>query len=411
MSDAAAALIDGSAWRAFCRRLEAIGEKLQGEGYSADPRERAEGYRAITRWLTYAAQQEIEAGDPRFPGFVSLQNPWNQWGGPNPDNVYLRANVDPALAYRVWTRDARGLRQAIFSLHEGDMQLGEYGVFGERSLDQLPLAADGSLEIWLTPQASRSEPKASEDHRGGSAPRPGHCIELDPRARIFTIRLYQSDWERDALPIFQIERVDAEGVPRPPLDPGALAAALERTARWVEASVEYWNRYTSAGWSRATPNVAAPARSAPGGADNILYGSCFFELAPDQALLLEVERPDAQYWNFIHHTMPWLESGEFDRRFTSLSDQQVHVDADGVVRVVVAHRDPGTANWIDTEERRRGLLVYRWVWARNNPVPHARVLPPGAVRAALPPDHPTVSPDARRAQLARRREAVWNRYR
>src|SRR5207245_1218658 len=82
-----------------------------GEEFSADPRARSEGYRAITRWLVYATQQEIEAGDPRFPGFVSHQNPWNQWGGPNPDNVYLRANIDPQQSYRVWTRDARGLRQ------------------------------------------------------------------------------------------------------------------------------------------------------------------------------------------------------------------------------------------------------------------------------------------------------------
>ncbi len=410
MSDAGAALLDGSAWRAFCSRLEAIGERLQS-GDFADPRARSEGYRAVMRWLIYAAQQEIEAGDPRFPGFVSHQNPWNQWGGPNPDNIYLRANVDPSLAYRVWTRDARGLRQAIFSLHEGDMQLSEYGVFGERSLDQLPLASDGGLEIWLVPkgsaQVSRSEPKASEDHRVGE----GHCIELDPRARIFTIRLYQSDWERDVLPIFQIERVGAEGEPRPLLDPGALAAALERTARWVEASVDYWSRYTGQGWARATPNAAAAARSAPGGADNILYGSCFWNLEPDEALVLEVERPDADYWNFVTHTLPWLETGEFDRRQISLNDHQTHVDGDGVIRIVVAHRDPATPNWIDTEERQRGLLVYRWVWARTNPVPRAHVVSLDAVRKAMPPDHPTVTPEARRAQLARRREAVWNRYR
>jgi hypothetical protein len=297
----------------------------------------------------------------------------------------------------VWARDARGLRQAIFSLHEGDMQLSEYGVFGERSLDQLPLAPDGGLELWLLPK--------------GSAPRSGHSIELDPCARIFTIRLYQSDWERDALPIFQIERVGAEGEPRPPLDPGALAAGLERAARWVEASIDYWNRYTGQGWARSTPNVATPARSAPGGADNIRYGSCFWELGPDDALLLEVERPDADYWNFVTHTIPWLETGEFDRRQISLNDQQAHVDADGIVRVVVAHRDPATPNWIDTEERGRGMLVYRWVWARSNPVPRARVVALDAPRSALPQDHPVVTPESRRAQLARRREAVWNRYR
>jgi hypothetical protein len=390
-------LLDGSAWRDFCGRLATLGDTLLGEPYSDAPRARSEGYRALSRWLVYALQQEVEAGDPRFPGFVRHQDPWNQWGGPNPDNVYLRANIDPTLAYRVRSRDARGLRQAIFSLHEGDMHLEEYGVFGERSLDDVPLDADGSLTLWLLPEAAPA--------------RDGACIRLDPRARIFTIRLYQADWERDALPVFDIECLESEGVPPPPLDPAALAAGFDRAARWVEASLAYWNRYTGQGWARSTPNVATPPRSAPGGADNILYGSCFWDLASGEALLVEVPRPDADYWNFVAHTLPWLESGGFDRRQTSLNDAQLHVDDDGVVRVVVAHEDPGVPNWIDTEERQRGMLIYRWVWARDNPCPEARVMPLAALHDALPAAHPKVDAETRRRQLARRRELVWRRYR
>ena len=202
----------------------------------------------------------------------------------------------------------------------------------------------------------------------------------------------------------------AEGEPRPLLDPAALAAALDRAARWVEASVDYWSRYTGQGWARATPNVAAPGAQRAGGADNILYGSCFWSSRRDEALLLEVERPDADYWNFINHTLPWLESGEFDRRHTSLSDQQIHVDGDGVVRVVVAHRDPGTPNWIDTEERRRGLLVYRWVWARNNPLPRARVVPLGGCASAAGRPSGRERPTRGGAARAPPR-AAWNRYR
>jgi hypothetical protein len=391
-------LLDGSAWRDFCRRLEALGDSLLSDAYPDDPRARSEGVRAITRWLTYALQQEIEAGDPRFPGFVRHQDPWNQWGGPNPDNLYLRANIDPTRSYRVWSRDARGLRHAIFSLHEGDMHLEEYGVFGERSLSDIPLDSDGGLTLWLTP--------------ADAPPREGITLPLDPRARIFTIRLYQSDWERDALPGFQIECVETEGLPRPPLEAASLAAGLDRAARWVEASLAYWNRYTGQGFARSTPNVATAPRSAPGGADNILYGSCFWQLEPGEVLLLESARPDADYWSFVSHTMPWLESGEFDRRQTSLNDAQTHVDADGMIRVVVAHEDPGAPNWIDTEGRRIGMLVYRWVWARDNPCPTARFFSTHEeARAALPADHPRVDAEARRRGLARRREAVWNRYR
>jgi len=390
-------LLDGSAWRDLCDRLAVLGAALQGEPYPDDPRARTEGYRALTRWLVYALQQEVEAGDPRFPGFVRHQDPWNQWGGPNPDNVYLRANVDPALSYRVASRDARGLRQAIFSLHEGDMHLEEYGVFGERSLADVPLDADGGLVLWLLPE--------------GAPARHGACIRLDPRARLFTIRLYQADWVRDAVPGFDIVCLEHEGVAPAPLEPEPLAAGLDRAARWVEASLAYWHRYTGQGLARSTPNVATPPRSAPGGADNILYGSCFWDLAPGEALLLEVPEPDADYWSFVIHTLPWLESGAFDRRQTSLNHAQAHVDADGVVRVVLAHADPGVPNWIDTEERRRGMLVYRWVWSRDNPCPEARVVPLAEVRASLPAGHPVVDAGTRRRALAQRRQDVWRRYR
>ncbi|MGH0038519.1 MAG: DUF1214 domain-containing protein [Myxococcota bacterium] len=384
-------LLSGDAWRDWCDRLKEAGEAILGEGFPADPRDRAEGFRWLTRLVVHAVQLEVEAGDPRHPSLLRYETPHNQWGGPNPDNAYLRANVDPRHRYRVWG-DVRGVRQAIFSLHEGEMHLGELGVFGERSLDQLEVGGDGRLEIRL-----------------GGEEQPGNWMPLDPRARIFSIRVYQSDWERDAAPAFHIERIGQEGVPRPALDPAFVARALDRAATWVERSVPFWNDYTAKGWSRATPNVANPPRPAPGGARDILYGSCFWELGDDEALHVETRVPDADYWGFSIHTLGWLESGDFAERQTSLNDHQAHVDPDGRVRIVLAHRDPAVPNWIDTEGRRRGLLVYRFVWARDEPLPEAKVIPLGDVRAHLPRDHPSIDPATRRAALSRRREAVWNR--
>ena len=247
MAGDAERLLSGDAWHNFCDRLRAVGDTLLGDAYPNAPRDRAEGFRAITRQLIYATQLELEAGDTRFPSFVRHQDPHNQWGGPNPDNVYLRANVDPQGSYRVWC-DATDMRQAIFSLHEGDMQLGEFGVFGECSLDQLELGQDGRLELCIAPEE-----------------RPGNWIPMHPKARIFTVRVYQSDWQHDAAPRFQIVREGYEGVPRPPLEPGAVAVALDRAATWVEKSISFWNQYTRAAWERSTPNVVAPAKPAKGG--------------------------------------------------------------------------------------------------------------------------------------------------
>jgi hypothetical protein len=384
-------VLDGTAWRRWCDRLRAIGEEILGDEYPGSPRDRAEGFRALTRKMVYAVEQELEAGDPDFPAFVRLQDPFNQWGGPNPDNVYLRAAIDPAGTYRVWG-DVRGVRQAIFSLHEGDMQLGELGVFGECSLADLA-APNGRLELFISPDDQ-----------------PGNHIRSDPRARIFTIRIYQSDWERDATPPFHIVRAGNQGRPRPPLDPAAVGAALDRAATWIEKSMQFWNAYTRGAWQRSTPNTVSPAAGAAGGADNIVYGTCLWQLGDDQALLIESEVPDADYWGFALHTLGWLESGDFDQRQTSLNHRQAHVDADGKVRIALSHRDPGVANWIDTEGRERGMLVYRWVWARSKPVPTAQVVPLARIQAAFPADHPRVDGAARRERLARRREAVWNRY-
>jgi hypothetical protein len=392
VSEAEERLMSGDAWRDFCDRLKVAGESILAEGFPAEPRDRAEGFRWLTRLITHATQMEVEAGDSRFPFFIRYETPHNQWGGPNPDNAYYRANIDPACTYRIWT-DATGLRQAIFSLNEGEMQLGEFGVFAECSLDDLEVADDGLLEIWLSPEAQ-----------------PRNWMRADPRGRLLTIRVFQSDWRNDAANAFHIERVGAEGEPRPALTPAFMERALDRSATWVERTATFWNTYTSTGQKRASLNVANPPAAAKGGADNILYGNCFWDLAPGEVLLLDCAPPDAQYFGFTIHTLGWLESGDFADRQTSLSGHQVHVDADGRMRIVISHEDPGAPNWIDTEGRRSGLLVYRWVWSRDNPVPVSEVIPVEQLREHVPADHPHVDEQARRRSLSQRREAAWNRF-
>ncbi len=385
-------LLSGEAWRDFCDRLKATGEAILQDGFPTAPGDRAEGFRWLTRLVSHATQLEVEAGDRQFPCFIRYETPHNQWGGPNPDNTYFRANLNPSCDYRVWG-NVKDVRQAIFSLNEGEMQLGEYGVFSERSLDQFEVDEQGMLEIWIT----------REEHSG-------NWIPSDPKGRLLTIRIFQSDWVNDAAHPFHIERIGAEGIARPPLTAEYMTRALDRSARWIEKTGAFWNQYTNAGWNRATPNQIAPAKPAPGGADNILYGSCFFELREDQAMVIECDPPDAEYWGWTIHTMAWLESGDFADRQTSLSGHQVHLDSDGVMRIVLSQRDPGVANWIDLTGRERGLLVYRWVWSKDNPMPTSTIMALDQVRAAMPADHPIIDDGARRKSLSRRREAAWNRY-
>jgi hypothetical protein len=376
-----------AAWQSLCERLARA-----GEWFPAGAREQAEGYRHLARQLVVALQGELEHGDPAHPSFHRYEEPWAQWGGPNPDNVYTRARVDPTATYRVWG-DVTGVRAAIFSLVDGDMHLGRYGVDAERTLAELDVGAGGAFELWVSPE-----------------PRPGNVLTPATGTRYLLVRQYQCDWERDAVAHLRVERLDTRGVPAPAPAPDDVADALGRATRWVEASLAYWRDYTERARAAQPHNECSPPSTPPGGAPSIAYGACWWDLAPGDALVVASDVPDADYWSWTIHTRHWLDSGDFADRQTSVNAVQAHVDADRRVRLVAAATDPGTPNWIDTAGRPEGLLVYRYVGARTRPVPRARVVPLADVRDHLPADHPHVRAEERRDALARRRAAVLARY-
>jgi hypothetical protein len=380
------------AWASLCAHLALVGGTLAGDDFPQDDIGRAEGFRHLARQVVLALQGELEHADPRHPSFHRYEEPWAQWGGPNPDNVYVRAPIDPAGTYRV-TADVTGVRQLIVSLVDGDMHLDRYGVFSERTLGDLAVAPDGTLELTVAPDA---------DGPNGLA--------TDPAARLLLIRQFQVDWERDAIASFTIERLDTTDEAPPPPDSTTVARALERVAHWVERSLAYWNAYVDRSRAGLPHNGFVPPSTPPGGAPNIAYGAGWWELAEDEALVITTEVPDADYWGWTIHTRYWLDSGDFADRQTSLNAAQVHVDADGRARLVVSRTDPGTSNWIDAGHRPEGLLVYRYVGTRTRPVPEGTVVKVADVRAHVPEDHPVVDPTARRDQLARRRAAVRRRY-
>ena len=53
---------------------------------------------------------------------------------------------------------------------------------------------------------------------------------------------------------------------------------------------------------------------------------------------------------------------------------------DGSVRIVVAHRDPGIGNWMDTAGHRHGAMGLRWNQAKQDVEPAVRVVPIDSLR-------------------------------
>ena len=87
------------------------------------------------------------------------------------------------------------------------------------------------------------------------------------------------------------------------------------------------------------------------------------------------------------------------------------IDDDGVLRVVVAHDDPGVANWLDTAGHSAGPVILRCVRTESAPVPDH---PRGQVRrrggGAAVRDAPGQPRRNDSAAIAARRLAVSKRF-
>src|SRR5690349_6636082 len=91
--DGAMASDDGEltdAWQRLCTRLGAIGTRLDAEPLPPAGSHHVRDVRHLARQVVLALQGELEHADTTAPSFHRYEEPWAQWGGPNPDNVYTR---------------------------------------------------------------------------------------------------------------------------------------------------------------------------------------------------------------------------------------------------------------------------------------------------------------------------------
>ena len=103
--------------------------------------------------------------------------------------------------------------------------------------------------------------------------------------------------------------------------------------------------------------------------DNEYVGG-WYKLEEDEALVMEGRAPECAYWS-VQLCSRWLESRDFVNRQIILNHSQVKLEADGSFRIVVAHRDFGEANQLDTTGHREGGVIFRWLlpsgeWSQPN---------------------------------------------
>ena len=387
MSEPSTTAAAGEAWDELLGVLGGLPSRMHDLGFPSDGAAGDESLRHLARQVGFALRDQLEHSDPMAPTLHRYELPWSQWGAPNPDNVYLRCAIDPTATYEL-RGDATGVHEALFSLLEGDMHLGENEVHDEVALSDLQTEPDGSVTI-----------------RIGPTPGDGNRLTAQPGTRLLLIRQYLGDWDREPVAPFTIRLVEAGTGGR-----DDLATELRKAMTWVERSIVHWSDYAAASRDLMEHNTVTAPNTPPGGAPSIAYGGACWDLGDDEVLVLEHDRPDAHYWNWSVHHLHRFDSGPWHRRAMSCNGNQAHVDADGRVRLVVSGVDPGVPNWLDTQGEPLGLIVYRYVGARTRPRPVARVTPQAELRGLLPLDHPVIDHEQRREQLARRSLAAQRRW-
>jgi hypothetical protein len=387
------AVLSGAAWRAFCDRLAAMGEQILGDDYPADPRDRAEGMRHLATqaacWLTYATGY----ADPDHPAFFRSADPTYAWGGPNVDQVARRATIDGAGTYRVSGRMG-SCEEFVLQLKQGTTQSGGANVGTEVTASSLGLRPGEPFEIRL-----------------GADEQPGTWLPLAPGPGFVHVRDYYFDWVAAEPATFVIERLDTQGDAAPGLTPARVAKMLDAAAHEVEHSVVYFRDFQARLRDTQEPNQFGVPAVSGRGVQDIIYSHGFVSLGDDEALILELDPSAAALWGVSSYTRAWYEPLDYATRVTSRNHRQVVADADGLVRVVIAGRDTGTANWLDIEGRPEVLTTVRWFRPPDTPHVRAEVVPFADVAAWLPDDHPRVDADARGAEIAARAAHVSWRYR
>jgi hypothetical protein len=379
----------GEAWRAFCDRMGALGDRILADDFPQGEHARAEGYRHLANqvacWLTYA----LGSTDPEHPAFFRSSDPVYRWGGPNVDQVARRALISGDGTYRI-SGQMGSCEEFVLQVKSGTVQSGGADVDQEISASSLGLGPGDDFEILL-----------------GGTRRGERWIELDPAAAFVHIRDYYFDWQPRQPATFVIERLDTQGTPRRPTTPDGVAALLDDAAAQIEHSIVFWNDYQRRMRSGQELNTFSPPAGAARGVQEIIYSHAFVALGAGEALLVELEGRDAKLWDIQLYNRTWYEPLDFANRVTSLNHRQVRSGEDGSVQVVIAGRDPGVVNWLDSEGRDEVLATVRWWRPEHGPTVRSRII---AV-ASLPAEMSVVDPDSRRAEIRGRSAHVGWRFR
>ena len=268
--------------------------------------------------------------DRDHPFLQSGTGPFTKMGLDNPDTLYFGTRVHAGHDYVV--TGTRGTTTDLsFQLLGGEYTDTEVPdsetAFDDRRLD---IAADGSYEWCFTPAGNAQ----------------------------LVIREVYNDWSATRGTV-AIARTDTAGTAPPALSRDLVEKRWATAGKQLVQRIKTWLQFPQWFYTNLPVNTMVAPRLTPGGLATQFSSAGHFDLSADQALVITLPETDAPYLGFQLGS-PWYISLDYINHQTSLNGTQAQVDPDGMIRVVVADRNPGVHNWVETLGHRKGFLQFRW---------------------------------------------------
>ncbi|MBW1830244.1 MAG: hypothetical protein JRJ10_00890 [Deltaproteobacteria bacterium] len=358
---------------------------------SEDGTDRAEGLRHIIRLIEMQNAPATDDHNVANPHVSRCPSVVCKVGFDNPDFTYINvAPISEEYTYRIYGK--RGTVPYV------SMQVFDNPFGGEAFMtsEDLIVDPDGRYEIILS--ATRHE---------------GNWMELRPGAQRFILRNGFYDWNNEVEASVSVEVVAGPmSGPVPHLTPTEFVSdmtALSLRLSTIPATMQD----ARDGWPLNDVNEPDPgAFGIPGaGVPSAVSSAGRYALDEGEALIIETPDPSVVHGGIQIGNL-WVESIDYQTRQTSLNWFQSTPDEDGIIRYVLAHRDPGVPNWLDISGHPDGGIFMRWQSPSQGAYPDkptVKLVAFDDIHANLPESHPTVSLDERTAVLQERYEAVNKR--
>ena len=366
-------------------------------GWPDDDRElnTFEALRHLLRNVSFghAAHLEADYGNPTLTKMGGTSR--IQFQLQSTDCNYHAAVLHGANRYRLsgYRGSCAVFQLSTFNGHSCDFADGWKMIGNSNNVDTPALAAGKHIDVVL----SHKRPANLGD---------AVWLELPAGRCELHIRQYYADWFKEH-PADLMLTCEAQAFPPPLL---TQASSEERFKRLVDL-LRVHADFQVAG---VKAHLASPADKiarfvVPGAFAGTDYFSGHFRCQPDQAVIIEIDKPDCEYWNVELAQLQW-EPGDYWARLVSYNLAQVHYETDESVRFIASWQDPGLANWFDCSGRNLHLIGFRFFEARKEQrEPRVKVVKLSELHRHVSPDMPSISRADRQAQMEARLISVYRR--